>query len=183
MPCLAIFRVYICWHIFEYIEHYTWQISNYFAFTANSNPSTPLLSSPQRSLFDESKQQQQSYNTEPVTSSSTPNNLMEKAFGPMVDSARRIKRRLKPTMQDNEVLRSSLVFLYAACILCWLILIVFLSTNNEPDTDIMELNTIRDGLFFGLFFVVSCLSIAAVYRLSYIDDDAFFVNNLGFNLT
>ena len=39
------------------------KFSNYFAFTANSNPSTPLLSSPQRSLFDESKQQQQSYNT------------------------------------------------------------------------------------------------------------------------
>ena len=159
------------------------KFSNYFAFTANSNPSTPLLSSPRRSLFDESKQQQQSYNTEPVTSSSTPNNLMEKAFGPMVDSARRIKRRLKPTMQDNEVLRSSLVFLYAACILCWLILIVFLSTNNEPDTDIVELNTIRDSLFFGLFFVVSCLSIAAVYRLSYMDDDAFFARQFGFSKT
>ena len=166
------------------------KFSNYFTFTANSNPSTPLLSTPPNAMSNlTDSSHQQNYNTAASsTSSSTPssynnnnNNLMEKTFGPMVIGAKKIKRRLKPTMQDNEVLRSSLVFIYAACILCWLILIVFLSTNNEPDADIMELNTIRDSLFFGLFLIVFLLSVIGLYRLKYLDDDAFIARQFGFS--
>ena len=80
------------------------KFSNYFTFTANSNPSTPLLSTPPNAMSNlTDSSHQQNYNTAASsTSSSTPssysnnnNNLMEKTFGPMVIGAKKIKRRLE----------------------------------------------------------------------------------------
>ena len=72
----------------------------------------------------------------------------------------KLKQQLKPKLRNSDNLRIFLVFVFAVALLTWLILIVFISSNDEGDSlnfEGKELNEIRDGLFFSLFLVIVLL--------------------------
>jgi hypothetical protein len=136
------------------------KFTSYFTFTGGSNPESPLLPSGGESGRG-------------GYSSMFTSESARRKMGSM-------RRRLKPKLQNNDTLRIVLTTIFALCALGWLIIIVLIS-SNEVKAEIERLNEMRDGLFFGLFFTVSVLAIASVYRARYIEDEAFVVRQFGFS--
>jgi tRNA A-37 threonylcarbamoyl transferase component Bud32 len=152
------------------------KFSNYFNFTASSNPSTPLLmGTPQSSNAGSTASSPES--------SEKSGGVFDMTSRSMRSRVGRLKQRLKPKMRDSDTLRIFLVFVFATALLSWLILIVFISSNDQGNAlnfEGKQLNEIRDGLFFALFLVVVVLGVFSLYRIRWIDDEAYVVRQFGF---